>query len=96
MLYEPSEVVRLISIADVLELSRNPPDGVSVGLSEDENIFHWELMIVGPPDTLFEGGLFKAKLEFPNDFPNNPPVMTFLSTMWHPNGEPSVFKLISQ
>lgn len=58
-----------------------------MGLGEDENIFNWEVMIVGPPDTLFEGGLFKAKLEFPNDFPNNPPVMTFTSMMWHPNGK---------
>ncbi|CAN0404968.1 unnamed protein product, partial [Discosporangium mesarthrocarpum] len=34
---------------------------------------------------LYEGGFFKAKLEFPKDFPNNPPTMTFLSEMWHPN-----------
>lgn len=38
-----------------LDLSRNPPDGVSVGLGEEENIFNWELMIVGPPETLYEG-----------------------------------------
>ncbi|KDO16656.1 hypothetical protein SPRG_17850 [Saprolegnia parasitica CBS 223.65] len=37
------------------ELSRNPPEGVSVGLGDDENIFHWEIMLVGPPDTLYEG-----------------------------------------
>lgn len=59
---------------------------MSVGLGDDENIFKWELMIIGPPDTLYEGGFFNCKLEFPNDFPNSPPVMTFLSPMWHPNG----------
>mmetsp|Transcript_3276 Transcript_3276/g.2915 ORF Transcript_3276/g.2915 Transcript_3276/m.2915 type:complete len:167 (-) Transcript_3276:75-575(-) len=69
----------------LIDLSRNPPDGVSVGLREDDNIFHWEVMIVGPPDTLYEGGLFKATLDFPEDFPNNPPVMAFTSAMWHPN-----------
>ncbi len=68
------------------ELNRNPPDGVSVGLVDDSNIFLWELMVMGPPDTLYEGGFFKAKLEFPRDFPNNPPTMTFTSEMWHPNG----------
>mmetsp|Transcript_5281 Transcript_5281/g.5424 ORF Transcript_5281/g.5424 Transcript_5281/m.5424 type:complete len:169 (+) Transcript_5281:100-606(+) len=67
------------------ELSRNPPDGISVGLGEDDNIFNWELMIVGPPETLYEGGFFSAKLEFPADFPNSPPVMTFNSPMYHPN-----------
>lgn len=35
---------------------------------------------------LYEGGFFKAKLEFPKDFPNNPPTMTFISEMFHPNG----------
>jgi ubiquitin-protein ligase len=68
------------------ELARNPPDGVSVGLGEDENIFHWDLLIVGPPDTLYEGGFFNAKLDFPPDFPNAPPVMTFKTPIWHPNG----------
>ena len=68
-------------------MSRNAPDGVSVGLGDEENIFKWEIMLVGPPDTLYEGGLFKAKLDFPTDFPNNPPVMTFITSMWHPNGK---------
>jgi ubiquitin-conjugating enzyme E2 G1 len=68
------------------ELTRNAPDGVSVGLGDDENIFNWELMIVGPPDTLYEGGFFQAKLEFPADFPNMPPVMYFKTAIWHPNG----------
>ncbi|CAM9281924.1 unnamed protein product [Heterosigma akashiwo] len=67
------------------ELNRNPPEGVSVGLVDDDNIFEWELMIVGPPDTLYEGGFFQARLNFPSDFPNMPPEMTFISEMWHPN-----------
>lgn len=69
-----------------IELARNPPDGVSVGLGDDENIFQWELMVVGPPDTLYEGGFFSAKLNFPADFPNSPPEMIFSTPIWHPNG----------
>ncbi|DBA00916.1 TPA: LOW QUALITY PROTEIN: hypothetical protein N0F65_006116 [Lagenidium giganteum] len=68
-----------------LEMSRNPPEGVSVGLGDDDNIFRWEILLVGPPDTLYEGGFFKAELEFPPNFPNMPPKMTFKSEMWHPN-----------
>ena len=34
------------------ELSKNPPDGISVGLEDDSNLFVWEIMIVGPADTL--------------------------------------------
>ena len=35
-----------IDIYFIIELARNPPDGVSVGLSDD-NLFKWELMIAG-------------------------------------------------
>jgi len=44
-------------------------------------------MIVGPPDTLYEGGFFAAQLIFPKDFPNMPPVMKFKTPIWHPNGK---------
>jgi hypothetical protein len=37
-----------------------------------------------------EGGFFKCELRFPEDFPNKPPAMFFLSEMWHPNSECSV------
>jgi ubiquitin-conjugating enzyme E2 G1 len=29
--------------------------------------------MVGPAGTLYEGGMFKATLKFPDDFPNSPP-----------------------
>ncbi len=32
-----------------------------------------------------EGGFFKARLSFPEDFPLNPPKMRFITPMWHPN-----------
>ena len=38
-----------------------------------------------PPDTLYEGGFFRALLSFPPDFPLRPPKMKFLTEMWHPN-----------
>ena len=66
------------------ELAKNPIDLVSVGLT-DENIYDWEILIMGPDGTLYEGGFFKARLVFPKDFPNKPPTMTFQSEMWHPN-----------
>lgn len=69
----------------LMEMSKNPPDGISVGLNEDDDIFAWELMLIGPPDTLYEGGFFKCTLDFPKDFPNSPPTMTFVTPIWHPN-----------
>jgi len=67
------------------DLAKNPIDLVSVGLADDSNLFDWEILIMGPDGTLYEGGFFKARLVFPKDFPNMPPTMTFVSEMWHPN-----------
>ena len=67
------------------DLKKNPVEGFSAGLLDDNNIYKWEVMIVGPPETYYEGGLFKAHLEFPLDFPQRPPKMKFISEIWHPN-----------
>uniref|UniRef100_A0A4W5LZ35 Ubiquitin-conjugating enzyme E2 G1 n=1 Tax=Hucho hucho TaxID=62062 RepID=A0A4W5LZ35_9TELE len=32
-----------------------------------------------------EGGVFKAHLTFPKDYPLRPPKMTFITDIWHPN-----------
>lgn len=67
------------------ELTKNPVDGFSAGLVDDSNIFEWQVTIIGPPDTLYEGGFFNARLTFPKDYPNSPPNCRFTSEMWHPN-----------
>ncbi|CAG2165557.1 unnamed protein product [Oppiella nova] len=67
------------------DLKKNPVDGFSAGLVDENNLYKWEVMIVGPPDTLYEGGMFRAVLDFPDDFPQKPPRMRFTGDIWHPN-----------
>ena len=62
--------------------------GASIGLENDDDLFLWNVVFEGPEDTLYEGGYFRAQLKFPDSYPNNPPEMTFLSKMWHPNVYP--------
>ena len=57
----------------------------SIGLENDDDLFLWNIVFEGPEDSLYEGGYFKAQLKFPDDYPNNPPQMTFKTKMWHPN-----------
>eukprot|EP00762_Andalucia_godoyi_P000695 ANDGO_05280.mRNA.1 Ubiquitin-conjugating enzyme E2 7 len=70
------------------ELQKNPVEGFSAGLVDESNPFEWEIFIIGPRDTLFEGGFFKARMSFPRDYPNMPPKMAFVSRMYHPNVYP--------
>ncbi|KAJ3257178.1 hypothetical protein HK103_004876 [Boothiomyces macroporosus] len=66
------------------ELSTHPVPGFNVELKND-NIFEWQVGIIGPPDTIYQGGYFLATLKFPEDFPFNPPTFTFNSDFFHPN-----------
>ncbi|PWN51133.1 putative ubiquitin-conjugating enzyme E2 [Violaceomyces palustris] len=67
------------------ELRKHPVDGFSAGLKDESNLFEWEIMIIGPNDTLYEGGFLKAELIFPPEYPLMPPTMKFITPMWHPN-----------
>jgi len=67
------------------ELSQNPPEGIIAGPVSEDNMYEWEAYISGPSDTEYEGGVFVARLKFPQDYPLNPPKMRFISEVWHPN-----------
>ncbi|CAN8064139.1 unnamed protein product [Agarophyton chilense] len=75
----------MLLMRQLKELNKNIDSGFSAGLVDDSNPFEWQVILNGPPDTLYEGGLFKAKLSFPPDYPYMPPTMRFISDMWHPN-----------
>lgn len=64
----------------------DPPDGITAGPVNEDDLFVWEAIIQGPEGTPFEGGVFPAELKFPKDYPLMPPTMKFTCDMWHPNG----------
>lgn len=42
-------------------------------------------VIIGPADTPFEDGTFRLVMIFEEQYPNKPPVVKFISEMFHPN-----------
>lgn len=65
----------LLLMKQLREFNRHPVGGISAGLIEESNPFAWNVILVGPTDTLYEGGFFKARLDFPKDYPIKPPKM---------------------
>jgi ubiquitin-conjugating enzyme (huntingtin interacting protein 2) len=39
----------------------------------------------GPPGTPYEGGTYDVDIQIPNEYPFKPPVMRFMTKLWHPN-----------
>lgn len=56
----------------------------SIGLIND-NISTWEVVIIGPKETPYEFGIYRAEMIFPLDYPEAPPMFRFITPMWHPN-----------
>lgn len=69
---------------ELKSLESTPIEGFKV-TCDDNNIFKWTVAIFGPPGTLYQGGYFKASLNFPSNYPFSPPAMRFLQEIWHPN-----------
>ena len=59
--------------------------GCTVGLIEEDNYFKWRATLFGPRDTSYNGGLFYIELDFPENFPKKPPIIYFLTPIYHLN-----------
>lgn len=53
-----------------------------------DNFLTWNFIIIGPPDTLYEGGLFNGTIIFTKEYPNKPPEVIF-NNIIHPNIYPN-------
>lgn len=85
MAHQPtSSALRALSL-EFKSLQEEPVEGFRVKLVNEDNLMEWEVALFGPPDTLYEGGYFKAHVKFPADYPYSPPSIRFLTKVWHPN-----------
>jgi ubiquitin-conjugating enzyme E2 D/E len=50
----------------------------------DEFVRQWEGLIIGPPGTPYEGGVFRMRMSFPDNYPFSPPVVRILTRILHP------------
>lgn len=54
MYFSGGWLCRIVAILSSLiaELNKNPVEGFSAGLIDDNDIYKWEVVIIGPQDTL--------------------------------------------
>lgn len=71
-------------IKETQRLLSEPAPGISASPSED-NLRYFNVMILGPTSSPYEGGVFKLELFLPEDYPMAPPKVRFLTKIYHPN-----------
>jgi len=52
---------------------------------DEDNFLKWNFIMVGPPDSLYEHGMFGGYIDFPKTYPIKPPQVTFNTNIFHPN-----------
>ncbi|VAH01488.1 unnamed protein product [Triticum turgidum subsp. durum] len=70
-------------------LLSDPPPGVSLNLSDEESslpsLSSIETRIEGPGGTVYSKGVFILKIQIPERYPFQPPNVTFVTPIYHPN-----------
>lgn len=59
--------------------------GASAGPIKRGDLYHWKACFIGPKKTGYDGGLFRLLIDFPNNFPQDKPVVNFKYPVFHPN-----------
>ena len=52
---------------------------------DNPDITHWQITLIPPEGTNYEGGLFKIEAKFREDYPETVPIIKFLTRIFHCN-----------
>lgn len=65
-------------------LRSDPPEGIEAS-PLDEMSLHWQASIRGPAGSPYEGGTFFLYIQIPPSYPLCPPIVRFITKIFHPN-----------
>lgn len=67
------------------EIKKETSDVFKLVEINEDNLKEWKIILFGPQDTVYENGKFHISINFPNDYPYNPPLVLFKTKIYHPN-----------
>jgi len=71
-------------VKETQRLISQPAPGISATPHQD-NLRYFDVIIAGPSQSPYEGGIFKLELFLTEDYPMSPPKVRFLTRIYHPN-----------
>lgn len=73
------------------EKCMGPDDGFTMSVTYKDadtneiDYYNWTGTIIGPMDTPFENGIIDLTIQFTEKYPFSPPVINFVTKIYHPN-----------
>ena len=69
-------------LIELKHLQKFCPSGIYI-IPQSDNIKIWHGVIF-PREGYYKNGIFKFQIKIPNDYPNSPPTVVFVSRLYHP------------
>ena len=67
---------------ELKDLRNNPIDGCSVETCGND-MYHWNVLLLGPENTAYEDGIFQLDVVFSKDYPFKAPTIKFVTKILH-------------
>ena len=71
-------------LKETQRLMQEPVPGISA-TPDESNARYFHVLVSGPTESPYEGGLFKLELFLPDEYPMAPPKVRFMTKIYHPN-----------
>ena len=78
-------------IKDIKQIKNEHIEGIHY-MHDETNILQGSALIIGPPDSPYEGGYYLFLFDFPCDYPYSPPKLKFLTNDGHTRMHPNLYK----
>ena len=74
------KAIKRILTKDIKEITNQKLEDLGIYIQfNEENILEANAMIVGPKDSLYQGGFLFFKITFPTNYPFSPPDVVYIS-----------------
>lgn len=67
------------------KLETNPLEYIRSIDSVNDDMYVWDITMIGPENSPYAGGIFVLRMTFPEQYPFKPPTLYFQTTIYHPS-----------
>lgn len=70
---------------ELIKLKQEPLWGIEVTPLDESSLLDWDVTMLGPPETPWDGGIFKLLVRFSPSYSDKAPEVNFFTIPFHPN-----------